>query len=79
MLTCKSFVLLGKKAKTNQTIYQLVSIRIAEDEQPCQVRRPTLKLQLGKNEWLPFFEPLVQMTPPHVALNCLINCPPSRN
>ena len=24
-------------------------------------------------------EPLVQMTTPQVALNCLINCPPSGN
>ena len=26
-----------------------------------------------------FAEPLVQMTTPQVALNCLIDCPPSEN
>ena len=40
--------------RANSSLYsdQLVSPRTAEDEQLCQVRRPTTKHQLGNNEWL---------------------------
>ena len=51
-----------------------------------EVSRPTLKLFRGKLSnfnWVRtsgyFGEPLVQMTTPHVARNCLYNCPPSEN
>ena len=41
--------------------------RSREDEE----KRGEMKEKIG--------EPLVQMTTPHAALNCLFNCPPSGN
>ena len=82
IVTCKSFVLLGYGAKNE-------SNHLAEDEQLYQVKRMIKRnRQRVVLDLLPntkcarssaFFEPLVQMTTPHVALNYLINCPPSGN
>ena len=43
------------------------------------VSQPILQLQNGYDPVLTFGEPLEHMTTLHVALNCLINCPPSVN
>ena len=68
--------------RANRSLHsaQLVSLRIAglNNFQTC-CARPTLKLQNGYDPVLTFGEPLVQMTTPHVALICLINCLPSEN
>ena len=81
--SCKSFVLLGYGAKNE-------SNHLAEGDQLYQVKlmikrnRQRVVLDLLPNTKCArssafFGEPLVQMTTPHVALNCLVNCLPSVN
>ena len=55
---------------------QIVSLGAAGDEQFYQVRQPTPKTSKWARSSAYFGE---HLTTPHVALNCLNNCPPSEN
>ena len=55
--------------KLNRTIWQLVSLRVAEDEQLYQVRRTDLFLNFNWVRCSGYFgEPLMQAITPHVPI-----------